>query len=175
MTRTNKKIQKTKLINNNVIIHQDKTILNIDNIINELKKEYEILEYKTEHNNFLNNILYTLKITFIINSKETQIFISVFLNDTSELIINKIKNRLNTCNNIQCDICYNEFITYKCSKVRITCSQCNLIYCYNCFKNLVIYGNGIINCPNCRKITDTTLRDSRDIKLFLSMSEAQYS
>ena len=78
MTRTNKKIQKNKLINNNVIIHQDKTILNINDVINELKKEYEILEYKTEHNNFLNNILYTLKITFIINSKETQIFISVF-------------------------------------------------------------------------------------------------
>ena len=74
-----------------------------------MKKAYEILEYKTEHNNFLNNILYTLKITFIINSKETLILITVFINDTINIIINKIKNRLNTCNNIQCDICFNEF------------------------------------------------------------------
>ena len=60
------------------------------------------------------------------------------------------------------------------SKICITCSQCNLIYCFNCFKNLVIHGKGIIKCPSCRKLTDTTLRDSEDIKLFLSMSEAQY-
>ena len=175
MPWTNKRIQKNKLINNNdVIIYEDKTVLNINDVINELKKEYEILEYTIEYNNFFDNILYTLKIIFNINSKDTLIFITVFINDTVNIIINKIKNRLNTCNNIQCDICCNEFIIYKCSKVRITCSQCNLIYCFNCFKNLIIYGNGIIKCPNCRKITDTTLRDSRDIKLFLSMSEAQY-
>ena len=63
MTRTNKKIQKNKLINNNnVIIYQNKTALNINDVINKLKKEYEILEYTIEYNNnFFDNILYTLR------------------------------------------------------------------------------------------------------------------
>ena len=140
-----------------------------------MKKEYEILEYTIEYNNFFDNILYTLKIIFNINSKDTLIFITVFINDTINIIINKIKKRLNKCNNIQCYICCNEFIFYKLSKIRITCSQCNLIYCFNCFKNIIIHGNGIIKCPCCRKIIDTKLRDIEDIKLFLSMSEAHYT
>ena len=95
MTRTNKKIQTKKLIdNNNVIIHQDKTVLNINDVINELKIEYEILEYTIEYNNFFDNMLYTLKIIFNANSKDTLMFITVFINDTVNIITNKIKINL---------------------------------------------------------------------------------
>ena len=167
MPRTRKQTKQNKLNNNRIVIYQENQI-DIDNVINELKQEYEIIQYTTERNNFNNNILYTLKISFIINTKRTFIFITILKKDTVDTIVKKIKNRLETSDNIQCYICCNEFTTYNCSKLRITCSQCNLIYCFNCFKKLVIYGSGIIKCPCCRKITDTTLQDSEYIKLFLN-------
>ena len=51
MTRTQKQTKHNKLKNNEIIIYQENQV-NIDNIINELKKEHKILEYAIEHNNF---------------------------------------------------------------------------------------------------------------------------
>ena len=88
--------------------------------------------------------------------------------------MDKVVPRINNYNNIQCDICFNEFINCKHPKTRFICSQCNIVYCFNCFKNLVNYGKGIIKCPNCRKITDTPLINSKHLKMFLEVSEKEY-
>jgi len=129
----------------------------------EKRKEKTILKYE----------FYILKISFIVNTDETLIFINFIIRDTVDLIIDKVKTRLNNHNNIQCDICYNEFINCTYPKTRFICLQCNLVYCFNCSKNLVKYGKGITKCPNCRKITDTTLRNSEHFKLFLEMAEKE--
>ena len=181
MPRTKKQTKHKKLKNNNNVLYDDQLI---NNVIGKLK--YEILEYviekKIEHKTFLKYVINILKISFIVNTEETLIFITYIIKnvtdltigDTADFIIDNVKTRPNNQNNIQCDICYYAFINCKCHKTCFICSQCNLVYCFNCFKNIVIYCNGIIKCPNCRKVTDTTLRDSEDIKVFLDMAEMEY-
>ena len=105
--------------------------MNKNDLITQFKQEYDCDREKKYI-----IILYKLKITFIINTKEILIFVSIFLNDSVDVIINTIKNRLNMCNNIQCDICCNEYRNYLCSKIRITNSQCNFIILYWLFLKL---------------------------------------
>ena len=172
MPRTKKQTKHKKLTKNN-----DDQFIN--NVIDKLK--YTIITYRMEHKEEQKTILkyeiYTLKISFIVNTDEPLILITIIIkngiDDTAD-IMDKVVPRINNYNNIQCDICFNEFIICKHSKTRFICSQCNIVYCFNCFKNLVNYGKGVIKCPNCRIITDTPLRDSKHLKMLLYMQEKEY-